>query len=117
MIYFAISLRLRVASFYVESNGIFQKISITINKDLFTNKVNCAKQKNIKIYKDTKILRSSASRIVQLYKLSQKLWNKLISFAQLKNMKKHQKVYESSNGLTNQKINPNKNQKKIYKTV
>ena len=33
--------------------------------------------------KDTEILRSFASRTVRLYKLSQKLWNKFISFAQL----------------------------------
>ena len=34
--------------------------------------------------KQTKILRSVAARTVRLFKLSQKLWNKLICFAQLK---------------------------------
>ena len=52
----------------------YWKFSTTINKDLYSNKVNDVKQKN----KKTKIPRSFASRNVRLYKLSQKLWNKFL---------------------------------------
>ena len=57
----------------------FWKFSTTIIKDFYTNKVNYVKQK----IRKTKIPRSFASSTVRLYKLSQKLWNILISFAQL----------------------------------
>ena len=55
----------------------FWKFSTTIIKDLYTNKVDCVKQKS------KKIVRSFASRIVWLFKLSQKLSNKFICFAHI----------------------------------
>ena len=51
IICFALSLRKRVASLYVESNGIFENFLQLLQICLYTNKVNCAKQKNIQKYK------------------------------------------------------------------